>query len=143
MKVYEEDLFYDALSYYKDCDFDPKKPLRIQYRCHPAADTGGVLRQFFTDLLTEITNSYFHDSYYKLPLYNIQIVSSNVFKYIGTIAFHRILHEGSSLGIFSPGVYSYLVADDIQATMGKITIDDCSDKANYVICELAIDKDSV
>ena len=118
----------------------------IQYRGQPAADTGGVLRQFFTDLLTEITNSYFHGSYYKLPLYNIKIVSSNVFKYIGTIAVHSILHEGPPLGIFSPGVYRYLVTGDIQATMGKITIDDCSDKASYVIknvCELAVDKDSI
>ena len=74
------------------------------------------------------------------------MVSSNVFKYIGTIAAHSSLHEGPSLGIFSPGVYRYLVTSNIQATMGKITIDDCSEKASYVIkmvCELAIDKDSV
>ena len=65
-KADEDDLFNDALSYYNDCDFDPKKPLRIQYSGQPAADTGEVLRQFFTDLLTETANSYFHGSYYKI-----------------------------------------------------------------------------
>lgn len=62
MKVDKEDLFNDALSYDKDCDFNPKKPLRIQYRGQPEADTGVVLIQFITDLLTEITNSHFHGS---------------------------------------------------------------------------------
>ena len=56
MKVDTEDLFNNALSYYKDCDFDPKKPTRIQYRGQPAADTGEVLRQFFADLLKGYVN---------------------------------------------------------------------------------------
>lgn len=55
----EDDLLNDALTYYKDSDFDPKKKLRIVFKNQPAADTGGVLRQFFTQLLKEIFEHFF------------------------------------------------------------------------------------
>ena len=43
-------------------------------------------------------------------------------------------------------IYHYLITGNMEATMGKITTDDCSDKTSYIIkkvSELAIDKDSV
>ena len=43
-------------------------------------------------------------------------------------------------------IYRYLITGNMEATMGKITTDDCSDKTSYIIkkvSELAIDKDSV
>lgn len=55
----EDDLLNDALTYYKDSDFDPKKKLRIVFKNQPAPDTGGVLRQFFTQLLKEIFEHFF------------------------------------------------------------------------------------
>ena len=41
LKIDEEDLLNDAMVYYKDQDFDPRKKLRIVYSGQPAADTGG------------------------------------------------------------------------------------------------------
>lgn len=58
LKVDEEDLFQDAMSYYKDIEFDPKKRLRVLYRGQAAADTGGVIRQFYTQLLNAISNTF-------------------------------------------------------------------------------------
>lgn len=57
-KVDEEDLLQDAMSYYKDIEFDPKKRLRVLYRGQAAADTGGVIRQFYTQLLNAISNTF-------------------------------------------------------------------------------------
>lgn len=60
VKVEEDDLLNDALTYYKDQDFDPKKKLRIVFKNQPATDTGDVLRQFFTQLLKEISEHFFY-----------------------------------------------------------------------------------
>ena len=54
VKVEEEDLFNDAMCYYKDPNFDTRKRLRVVYEGQPAVDTGGVTRQFFTNLLNII-----------------------------------------------------------------------------------------
>jgi hypothetical protein len=47
LKVDGDDLLNDAMAYYKDPDFNPRKRLRVIYNNQPAADTGGVTRQFF------------------------------------------------------------------------------------------------
>lgn len=59
LRVDEEDLLNDDITYYKDSDLNPSKRLRIVYTGQPAADTGGVVRQFFTQLLAAITDSFF------------------------------------------------------------------------------------
>ena len=41
LKIDEEDIMNDAMAYYKDKDFDPRKKLRILYKEQAAADTGG------------------------------------------------------------------------------------------------------
>ena len=59
LKIDEEDLMNDAMAYYKDQNFDPRKKLRIVYRGQAAADTGGVIRQFYSQLLSVITDTFF------------------------------------------------------------------------------------
>ena len=58
LKVDEDDLLSDALTFYKRRDFDPKYPIRIIYEGQPAADTGGVLRQFYSDLLQQLAEKF-------------------------------------------------------------------------------------
>ena len=41
LKIDEEDLLNDAMAYYKDQDFDPRKKLRFLYSGQPPSDTGG------------------------------------------------------------------------------------------------------
>jgi len=40
-------------------DFDSPKKLRIVFKNQPTADTGGMLRQFFTQVLKEISELFF------------------------------------------------------------------------------------
>ena len=62
LKVDEEDLLNVAITiYYKDSDFNPSKRLRIVFTGQPAADTGGVLRHFYTQLLAAINDSFFRE----------------------------------------------------------------------------------
>ena len=73
VKVEEDDLLNDALTYYKDSAFDPKKKLRIVFKNQPAADTGGVLRQFFTQLLKEKFEHFFFGEKSRCPIHHAVI----------------------------------------------------------------------
>ena len=44
----------EAIEYYKSPEFQPYAKMIIQYKGQSAVDTGGVLRQFFTDIFTQI-----------------------------------------------------------------------------------------
>ena len=57
VKVDTEDLLSDALAFYKGNGFDPSRPIRVYYNGQPAIDTGGVKRQFFTDMFEKFVTS--------------------------------------------------------------------------------------
>ena len=126
VKVDEEDLLNDAMAYYKDPNFDPKKKLRVVYNKQPAADTGGVTRQFFTQLLHLMSEEFFHGDYYKIPTYNSRVVASGIMKLVGTIIVHSILQGGPGLRILSPSVCHYLATGDVDGaiqTIGSFRLD--------------------
>ena len=56
LKVDEDDLFDDTLMFYKAVAFDPTRPLHISLLNQPALDTGGIRRQFFTDILDQFAS---------------------------------------------------------------------------------------
>ena len=120
------------MCYYKNPGVDLNQRLRIIYVGQPAADIGGVVaRQFFTDLLKNITDVYFQGDYFKLPVYNIATLST--LTVIGRITVHSILHEGPGLPVFSPAVFNYLVTQDTESTLNLLTIEDCSCSISYFI----------
>lgn len=126
LKVDQEDLLNDAMTFYKDPDFDPRKRLRVIFNNQPAADTGGVTRQFFTQLLGMISDEFFQGVEYKQPIYNSNMVACGIIKLCGKIIVHSILLGGPGLPIFSPGVYDYLVTGDVDTAVQKMTTNDCS-----------------
>lgn len=133
LKVEEEDLFNDAMSYYKDPSFDERKPLRIIYKGQPAVDTGGVARQFFTNLLNQVSELYFEGDTYQSPVYNADVVASGIMKYIGTIIVHSILQGGPGFPIFSPSVYRYLSTGDYELAMKTANIGECTAHIKHFI----------
>lgn len=126
VKVEEDDLLNDALTYYKDSEFDPKKKLRIVFKNQPAADTGGVLRQFFTQLLKEISEHFFFGEKSRRPIYNSDIVSSGMMKLVGTIIVHSVLLAGLGFPVFSRSLYRYLATGKTDEVIQNMTVDDCS-----------------
>ena len=125
LKVDQEDLLNDAMAFYKDPDFDPRKGLRVIFNNQPAADTGGVTRHFFTQLLGMISDEFFQGDEYKQPIYNSNMVACGIIKLCGKIIVHSILLGGPGLPIFSPGLYDYLVTGDIDTAVQKMTTKDC------------------
>ena len=125
LKIDKEHLLNDAMAYYKDPDCDPRKKLRIVYSGQPAADTGGVIRQFYTQLLKVIADTFFQGDTYRSPVYNCDMVASVVMKLVGTIIVHSVLKGGPGFPIFSPRVYNYLAKGKLNEVMEAITIKDC------------------
>ena len=126
LKVDEEDVLNDAITYYKDPDFNPSKRLRIVYTGQPAADTGGVVRHFYTQLLTVITDTFFQGEEYRSPIYNSDTAASGLMNFVGTIIVHSILQGGPGLPVFSPGIYYYLAKGNVEEAMESLTVIDCS-----------------
>lgn len=126
LKVDEEDLLNDAMAYYKDLNFNPKSRLRIVYRGQPAADTGGVSRQFYSQLMHIISEEFFHGDSCKSPIYNPDIVASGLMKLVGTMIVHSILQGGPGLPVFSESVYHYLATGEIESAVQKMSLNDCS-----------------
>ena len=120
LRVDEEDLLNDAMAYYKDSSFNPKPKLQIVYNDQPAADTGGVSWQFYSQLIRTISEEFFHGDY------NPDIVASGMMKLVGTIIVHSILQGGPGLPVFSESVYHYLATGDIDAAVQKMSLNDCS-----------------
>ena len=82
----------EAIAYYKSPEFQPYAKMIIQYKGQSAVDTGGVLRQFFTDVFTQIMEGggdlpplFEGYSYRKLPVYNAGTVLCGVLELVGKI----------------------------------------------------------
>lgn len=118
LRVDEEDLLNDAITYYKDSDFNPAKKLRIVYT---------------NQLLAAITDSFFQGKEYRSPIYNSDTVASGLMKLVGTIIVHSILQGGPGVPIFSPGIYYYLAKGDVEEALKGLTVTDCSLQMKHVI----------
>ena len=134
----EDDILNDALAYYKASKFDARKKLRVVYQGQPAADTGGMTPQFYTQLLQEISQQFFHDDTFKTPIYNSNMVVSGIMKLVGTVITHSILQGGPGFPVFSPSVYHYLATGDFDAAVQKISVNDCTVSTKHFIDQASI-----
>ena len=126
LKVDEEDLFNDAVTYYKEPAFDPKMRLRVMYKGQPAADTGVVTRQCYSQLLNYVLEMFFVGEVSKIPIYNADIVPSGMMKLIGVVIVHNVLQGGPGFPVFSMLIYRYLVTSNIDEAMQHLTVQECS-----------------
>ena len=53
LQINSEDLL-QSFSFFKSSNFDPNKRLRVVFQNQPVIDAGGVRRQFFTNLFTDL-----------------------------------------------------------------------------------------
>lgn len=96
LRVDEDDILNDAIAYYKSPSFDPTRPLRIQFTGQPAVDTGGVKREFFTQLKEQFISGE-HFSNFEGPAnrllfkYNQQCLVAGIPKTLGTIISHSLV----------------------------------------------------
>ena len=115
-------LIGDAASYYKSTDFDPSCPLQISYTSQPAVDSGGVLRQFYSDLFEgladgKLTVIFEGEPNRKVPSYRPNVVMSGLLEMLGKIISHSIAQGGPGFPFLAIPCYYYLVTADIMCAM--------------------------
>ena len=133
LKVELEDILNDSFVYYKDPSFDPRRKLQIQIKGQPAANIGGVARQYFTVLMEVICEKFFEGVLTKLPVYNINTVAGGVMKYIGKMVVHSILHGRPGIPLFCEAIYRYFVNSSSEAEAERFTVNGCSERVKWYV----------
>ena len=116
-----DDLFNDAIAFYKNSDFDPEQPVRVTFSDQPAIDGGGVLRQFYTDLFSTFVDEkmlmFFGEYNRKSPTHNPQMVFSGLLEIVGKIIAHCIAQSGPGFPYLSLPCYYFLATGDVVSAL--------------------------
>ena len=93
LEVDEDDIIEDAVAYYKSIQFDASCPLRIIFRGQPVIDSGGVLRQFYSNLFEGLVQGkllllFEGEEACKVPSYQPQAIMSGMFEMVGKMIAH-------------------------------------------------------
>ena len=89
IKVDQDDLVMDVYSFYKSPDFDPTIPVFVLLKGQLAIDSGGVLRQVFSDVFYAMANNkgiknvFNGDKNSKVPAFSNELVVNGLFEVLG------------------------------------------------------------
>ena len=140
LKIDREDLLSDAICYYKDPDFDPRKRIRVCSKDQVALDTGGVLRQFYSDVFVALSQNGDHlklfegEAKRRLPLFRSEHVVSGIFEILGKMIAHSLVQGGPGFPYLAPVVYSYISTGDLQAALLHVSaVDVCDPTLSSII----------
>ena len=128
LNIDREDLLSDAICYHKDPDFDPRKRIRVCSKDQVALDTGGVLRQFYSDVMVTLSQNGDHlklfegEAKRRLPLSRSEHVVSGIFEILGKMIVHSLVQGGPGFPYLAPVVYSYISTGDLQAALSHVYV---------------------
>ena len=134
LTVDQDDIFNDAIAFYKDVAFDPEVPLRINFVDQPAIDGGGLLRQFFTDLYSCLTQGkpvpLFLGEFGRMcPTHSPQVVFSGLIDIVGKVIAHSLVQGGPGFPFLSLPCY-YLATGEVINSMAYCDPWDIPDTVN-------------
>ena len=138
LKVDPEDEVMDVYSYYKSSDFDPLIPISIYLKGQPAIDTGGVLRQVFSNVFHALANNEVIKNVFVgskdriLPPFSNELVVNGFFETLGKMIAHSLVQGGSGFPYLSPTIYWYLATDDLQVGLQRAS---CADVDNHELVD--------
>ena len=134
LKVDEEDLAMDFLHYYKCKEFDPKIPIKVQFRKQPGVDSGGMLRQAFCALFNLAANNQFlclrlftGPPNRVTPVYSSEHILTGIFEVLGKMISHSLVQGGPGFPYLAPAVYWYVATGDLGEAIDKASIFDIID----------------
>ena len=139
VKVEQEDIVMDMYSFYKSPDFDPATPIFVYLKGQPAIDTGGVLRQVFSDVFHGIAHNegikhVFTGNEQKVPVFSNELVVNGLFEVLGKMIAHSLIQGGPGFPYLSPPIYWYLATGDLQIALQKASFSDVdnAELAEYI-----------
>ena len=134
LKVDPADEVMDVYSYYKSSDFDPFIPIFIYLKGQPAIDTGGVLRQVFSNVFHALANNEVIKNIFVgsedglLPAFSNELVVNGFFETLGKTIAHSLVQGGPGFPYLSPTIYWYLATGDLQVALQRAS---CADVDNH------------
>ena len=140
LKVDPEDEVMDVYSYHKSSDFDPLIPIFVYLKGQPAIDTGGVLRQVFSNVFHALANNevirniFVGNEYRRLPVFSNELVVNGFFETLGKMIAHSLVQGGPGFPYLSPVIYWYLATGDLQVALERAScVDvDSHDLVDYI-----------
>ena len=91
----------------------------------PAVDTGGVLRQVFSEVFLVLANNegiqhiFTEEAYRKVPVFGNELAVNGFFEVLGKMIAHSLVQGGPGFPYMSPAVYWYLTTGDLQASLSR------------------------
>ena len=133
----DEEFVGAALSYYKHDRFNKAAYVKVSMRRQPGIDTGGIRRQFFAIVFSEIAMSrsiqVFDGPVNQLrPSFRASNLSSGLVSTIGTMIAHSLLMDGIAFPYLSEYCY-YYIAGYLDKALTCITIDDVGEQVKLVV----------
>ena len=140
LEVDPDDLVSDAISFYKGTKFQPCQPIRVAFIGQPAIDSGGVKRQFYTDLFIQLvtTNQFklFQGPTNRLLFYYDQTaLNCGLFKMLGKMVAHSICQWCPGFPYLAPAMYYYVATGEINQASAYASIADIptGEELNYML----------
>ena len=133
----DEEMVGAALSYYKHDRFNKAAYVRISMKHQPGIDTGGIRRQFFSVVFSDIALSrsvqVFDGPINQLrPSFRASNLSSGLISTIGTMIGHSFLMDGYAFPYLSECCYYYIACYSDKA-LTCITIDDIGEQVKQLV----------
>ncbi len=131
-------IFSDCVAFFKQRNFDFKKPLKVTFEGEPAIDGGGPRREFFTIAIRSLLSPSATPRLFEgrngrfLPMHNTDALRANLFKVAGRMVASSIMQGGPGFPVFPMSVYAYFqnpTPDDLTEYLSQ---DDVID-LDYVI----------
>ena len=110
------------MAYYKSIQFDASCPLRIIFQGQPAIDSGGVLRQFYSNLFEGLVQGkllllFEGKEAHKVPSYQPQAVMSGMFEMVDKMTAHSLVQGGPGFPCLALPCFYYLVTGDVMCAL--------------------------
>ena len=138
----DEEMVGAALAYYKHDRFNKAAYVRISMKRQPGIDTGGIRRQFFAIVFSEIALSrsvqVFDGPVNRLrPSFRASNLSSGLLSTIGTMIAHSFLMDGYAFPYLSEYCYYYMAGYSDKA-LTCITIDDVGEQVKQLVQQVCV-----
>ena len=130
LKVSPNEVFGDILAHFKSSIFDPLSTLRLHYDGQPAADTGWVLDQCFSDAFQRFSEKWFNETgapHSRVPLFRFDILLSKTFMYLGRRIVYSVSQYGPGFPVFLRAVYEYICSGSIANSLPFLAIENIGD----------------
>ena len=97
-------------------------------------DTGGVLRQAFTDVFSEIANGSSSlrlfrgvDASRLTPIYSSEHVLTGIFEVLGKMIAHSLIQGGPGFPYLARSIYWYIATGDLSEAVARCSFVDVGD----------------